>query len=113
MMLSRNTWLILSLSLACGDDDGNKQNPCEQLQDTLCTRTRACAEEAGFSPPARHDALFQECLRSDLQCSEPTSGGDLELCQASLETLPCDYVVEQLRDAKLVSSSNCEEYIAL
>jgi len=113
MKLSRTTWLVLSLSLACGDDDAEKKSACEQLQDTLCTRTRECAEAAGVVAPARHDAFFKECLRSDLQCREPLIGGDLELCQASLESLPCDYVVEQLQNETLVSSSNCEEYIAL
>jgi hypothetical protein len=65
------------------------------------------------STAAQHNAFFQDCLRSDLQCSEPLVGGDFELCEASLATLPCDYVIEQLQDERLVSSSNCEEYIAL
>ena len=113
MKFPRKTWLVLSLTFACGDDEGDQRAPCEQLQATLCSHTRECGEAAGVIPAARHDAFFQDCLRSDLQCSEPLIGGDLELCQASLATLPCDYVVEQLRDERLVSSSSCEEYIAL
>jgi hypothetical protein len=112
MTRSRRTWFALSFLLACGGDKGERSD-CEQLQHALCTRTRSCAEEAGFSPPARHDAFFQDCLRSDLQCQEPAADADFELCAASLETLPCDYVVAQLRDEKLVSSSNCEQYIPL
>ncbi|MEY4511509.1 MAG: hypothetical protein RLZZ450_3631 [Pseudomonadota bacterium] len=112
MRFPRFAWAILSVLLACGGDKDDRSE-CEQLQSTLCTRTRACAEESGFSPLARHDAFLQECLRSELQCRPPIVGGDFELCRASLETLPCDYVVEQLHDEKLVSSSSCEEYIPL
>jgi hypothetical protein len=113
MKVSRLAWSVVSVLLACGGDDQDAKSECERLQTTLCTRTRACAEEAGFSPPNRHDAFLQECLGSDLQCRPPIVGGDFELCEASLESLPCDYVVEQLRDEKLVSSSSCEEYIPL
>lgn len=113
MKSPRLAWSVLAVLLACGGDDKAEKSECEQLQTTLCTRTRACAEQAGFSPPARHDAFLEECLRSDLQCRPPIVGGDFELCEASLESLPCDYVVEQLRDEKLVSSSSCDEYIPL
>jgi len=113
MNVTRLAWSVVSVLLACGGDDNDPKSECQRLQTTLCTRTRACAEEAGFSPPNRHDAFLQECLGSDLQCRPPIVGGDFELCEASLESLPCDYVVEQLRDEKLVSSSSCEEYIPL